>query len=100
VTYYGYLADLVVALHFGYVAFVVLGQLAIIVGWIIGWKWIKNFWFRIMHLTAISIVAIESLTNIVCPLTTLEGTLREWAGQPVSDASFIGRFLHGLILHD
>ena len=100
VAFYGYLADIVVAFHVGYVAFVVVGQLLILLGWIVGWKWIRNFWFRILHLIAISIVALESMTGTMCPLTTLESNLREWAGQEVSDASFIGRFLHGLILHE
>src|SRR2546429_3650055 len=94
VAFYGYLADVVVAAHAGYVAFVILGQLLILVGWVLGWKWIRNFWFRLLHLLAIAIVAIESVATIMCPLTTLESYLRERAGQEVSEASFMGRCLH------
>jgi hypothetical protein len=100
VTFYGFLADMVVAFHVAYVAFVVVGQLLILLGWLLGWKWIRNFWFRLLHLLAIGIVAFESMATIVCPLTTLESYLREQAGQEVSEASFMGRFLHALIFHD
>lgn len=98
--YYGYLADMVVALHVGYVAFVVVGQLLILLGWGLGWKWIRNFWFRLAHLIAICIVAVEGMTATICPLTTLENYLRGQAGQEVSEATFMGRFLHSLIFHD
>jgi hypothetical protein len=100
VSFYGFLADIVVAFHVAYVAFVVVGQLLIIFGWLLGWKWIRNFWFRLLHLLAIGIVAVESMIAFVCPLTTLENYLRERAGQEVSEASFMGRFFHALIFHE
>ena len=69
-------ADAIVVLHAGYVAFVVLGQLAVLAGILCRWTWIRNPWFRWLHLTAISIVVVEALLGIVCPLTTLETWLR------------------------
>ncbi|RDJ93603.1 DUF2784 family protein [Lacticaseibacillus rhamnosus] len=69
---YGLLADVIVAVHVAYVSNVVFGQLAIFVGVVRRWQWIRNFWFRVTHLVAISIVAFEAVMNIPCPLTVCE----------------------------
>jgi hypothetical protein len=97
---YGVLADVIVAVHVAYVSYVVFGQLAIFVGVAARWQWIRNFWFRATHLLAISIVAIEAVLEIPCPLTVWEAHLRGLAGQPVSGDTFMGRLLHAMIFYD
>ncbi len=79
-TFYRLLADVILVVHFTFVAFVVLGLLAVWTGRFLRWSWVRNFWFRLAHLLAIGIVAAESLGGIVCPLTTWEARLRELAG--------------------
>ncbi|HUY39879.1 MAG TPA: DUF2784 domain-containing protein [Candidatus Binataceae bacterium] len=91
------LANLVVALHDAYVAFVVLGLAAILVGAAAGWRWVRNLWFRSAHLAAIALVLFESIAGIACPLTTLENSLRARAGQPGYAGAFIGCWLDRLI---
>ena len=66
---YGFLADVVVFLHVAYVAYVLLGQVAIIVAAPFRWQWARNPWFRFAHLLAIGIVAYEAINNLRCPLT-------------------------------
>jgi len=95
-----YLADGLVALHVAYVAFIVLGQLLILAGIAFRWQWVRNFWFRLAHLVAIAIVAVEAVFDYTCPLTTLEYYLRERAGQQPSAESFIGRLMQSFIVHD
>lgn len=97
---YGFLADLMVGIHVGYVGYVVLGQLLIWLGWALGKKWVRNFWFRATHLLAIAIVAYEEVMDIRCPLSVWEEHFRELAGQPVSGETFLGRMLHSLIFYD
>ncbi len=94
------LADLVVAVHVGYVAFVVVGQILILIGVWRRWGWVRNRWFRCLHLLAILIVAGEALFNVTCPLTTWEARLRQAAGQQVSQGTFVGNMLHHLIFFD
>jgi hypothetical protein len=94
---YGLLADLTVAVHAAFVAFVVFGQLLIVVGALRRWAWVRNFWFRTAHLLAIGYVAFEAAAGIACPLTTWEQELRERAGQTVSDVTFVGRLLDQLL---
>jgi len=95
-----FLADVVVALHVAYVGFVVGGLLAVLLGALLRWQWVRNRWFRLAHTLAIIIVAGEALANVRCPLTVWENELRRRAGQDVSEATFLGRFLHNLIFFD
>jgi len=97
---YGLLADLVVAVHVAYVSFVVLGQLAILIGILARWEWIRNRWFRIAHLVAILIVAVEAVLDVTCPLTDWEDRLRRLAGQTGNQGDFLGHWLHELIFYD
>jgi hypothetical protein len=98
---YGYLADGMVLLHVLYVAFVVVGQLAVIVAAGFRWEWGRNPWFRLTHLLAIGIVAVEAVMGWQCPLTRWEYQLRELAGQPFDgSATFLGRMLHDLLFID
>jgi hypothetical protein len=90
-------ADVIVVLHAAYVAFVVLGQLAILVGILCRWTWIRRPGFRWTHLTAISIVVFEAWLGIVCPLTTLEAWLRRQAGQAAYSGDFVGHWVHEIL---
>ena len=77
------LADLVVVAHAAYVSFVVLGLVAILAGVAFGWKWVRNPWFRWIHISMIGIVVAEALAGIPCPLTVWERQLRarRWPGR-------------------
>ena len=94
------LADLVVLVHALYVGFVIIGVALISAGGIFGWRWIRNFWFRVVHLTAIAAVCVEALTETICPLTTLESSLRQRAGQTSYTGAFLGHWAHALIFYD
>jgi hypothetical protein len=93
------LADLVVVLHVGYVAFVILGELAVLLGILFKWDWVRNRTFRLLHLAAIGVVVFESWSGIVCPLTTWENWLREQAGQSVEQGDFIARWVHQVLFY-
>src|SRR4051794_40783415 len=98
---YAYLADVIVAVHIAFVAFVLFGQLVILAGWALRWGAVRNFWFRALHLLAIGVVAAESLLNVPCPLTVWEQRLRAHAGQRFDEgATFIGQLLHDWLFYD
>ena len=94
------LADAVVTIHALYVSFIVLGLIFILLGRVLGWSWVRNFWFRIVHLTMMGIVVVESLLGITCPLTTWEYSLRKAAAEPIDGGSFIARIAHQSIFVD
>jgi len=94
------LADVIVVIHASFVAFVVLGMAAIVVGLLCRWAWVKNFWFRILHRAAIGVVAAQALAGVICPLTILENHYRRLGGQETYPGAFIGYWAHRLIFFD
>jgi len=98
--WYSLLADMIVALHVAYVCFVVLGQFAIWVGALFRCSFVRNFWFRTVHLSMMLIVAIEAAFAIECPMTEWERGLRAAAGEPTSAESFVGRMMQTLLFYD
>src|SRR5947209_8658978 len=97
--YYGLAADMLVVIHFLFVAFVVVGQLLILLGLVCRWRWVRNPWFRTIHLVSILIVAVEGAFAVACPLTTWELQLRDLAGQPIEEATFMGRLARHLLFY-
>ena len=94
---YRLLADAVVVAHAMYVLFIAVGLILILLGSSLGWRWVRNRWFRIAHLAAIGIVCVQAVAGIMCPLTTLENALRQRAGQSPYPGDFIGYWAHELI---
>lgn len=94
------LADIVLFAHALYVAFVVLGQLCVLIGAWRGWNWVRGRLFRLTHLAAIAVVAFQSWLGILCPLTVLENHLRILAGQSGYEGGFIAHWLQRLIYYD
>jgi hypothetical protein len=94
------LADVVLVLHIAYVATVVFGLVAIWIGWLRGWRWVRNPWIRGGHLAMIAVVVAESWLGIICPLTTWEWHWRHAAGQSPGDAGPLAPWLHPLLFFD
>lgn len=94
------LADAILALHVGIVAFVVFGQIAILIGAWRHWRWIRNFRFRAAHLALLLFIALQAWLGQLCPLTIWEQDLRERAGQDAYAGSFVEHWLSRLIFFD
>ncbi|HYX63325.1 MAG TPA: DUF2784 domain-containing protein [Burkholderiales bacterium] len=90
------IADLVLVVHFAIVLFIVGGLIAVWTGAALGWPWVRNPWFRYLHLAAIAYVAAEALLGAACPLTVWEDGLR---GGMRAD-SFVGRWVRRLLFYD
>ncbi len=98
---YGLFADFIVVIHLFYVLFAVGGEVAILAGAVFKRKWIRNPLFRISHLVAVALVAVEAATGMSCPLTVWEYDLRQLAGQTVEkDLSFIARLARLVIFYN
>jgi len=94
-------ADLIVSIHFVIVIFNVGSLFVIILGGVLRWRFVRNFWFRAVHLAMILIVVLETIFGITCPLTDLEYKLRIASGQfNASGESFIARLIHLLIFYN
>ena len=94
------LADIIAIIHLGYVIYVILGLILIVLGIICRWKWIRNLPFRITHLLAIVGVACEALLGVDCPLTVLEFKLRYALNLSEEKVSFIGSLVDSLLYYN
>jgi len=90
------LADFILVAHFAFVLFVVLSLPLIWIGAAAGWRWVRNFRYRIAHLAAIFFVSAEAAAGVWCPLTVWEDALRG----TVSDKSFVARWIHALLFYE
>jgi hypothetical protein len=89
------LADLLLVLHFCIAGFIVLGLILVWIGALAGWAWVRNRWFRYLHLAAIVFVAAEALLGAACPLTVWEDLLRGG----LRPESFVGRWVQRLLYY-
>lgn len=80
-------AELVLALHFGFVLFVVLGGIAV--------RWAPRVAFA--HVPLFVWGSVVNLASWICPLTPLENDLRQRAGQAGFDGTFIEQYLAPLV---
>ncbi len=94
---YRLLADGVLIVHFTIVLFVIFGLLATVMGLVLRWRWVRNFWYRMVHLAAIGVVVVQAWCGAICPLTTLENYFRSKGGEATYAGSFITYWLHRML---
>ena len=80
-------ADLVLALHLGFIAFVVLGGLLVL----------RYRWMAYLHIPAAVWGAFVEISGRICPLTTWENSLRQSAGESGYAESFVEHYLVPII---
>jgi hypothetical protein len=90
------MADLILVVHFVIVVFIVGGLALVWIGAPLGWRWVRNPWFRYVHLGAIGFVAAEALLGVMCPLTVWEDALRGG----VRAESFVGRWVRYFLYYE
>ena len=96
----GLLADLILISHTLIVAFVVLGLPLILIGGRLGWQWVRNRPFRLIHLALIGFIVVQTWLGQLCPLTIWESDLRQIAGQSGYGTSFIEHWLARLLFFE
>jgi hypothetical protein len=87
VVLYRLAADAVVAFHFAFVTFVVLGGILV-------WRWPRVAW---VHLPVALWGALIEVTGLICPLTPLEKWLRLQAGLASYPGGFIAHHMTPLL---
>jgi len=88
-------ADALLVAHFLIAAFIVGGLLLTWIGALLRWGWVRNPWFRYLHLCAIAFVALEAVLGIACPLTVWEDLLRGG----LRPESFVGRWVYAALYY-
>jgi hypothetical protein len=81
------LADVVVAVHFVFLGYV-------IVGGFLAWRWPRTI---ALHALAAAWGLLIVTVAVPCPLTALQNRLREWGGEPPLHQGFIGTYVTGTL---
>ena len=69
-------SEIVLLFHFCIFLFVILSFFLIPLGYSRKWEWVKNKYYRLIHLFLMGIIFIETILGFMCPLTILENFLR------------------------
>jgi hypothetical protein len=85
--FYRSLADLVLLLHFGFVAFVALGGLLV-------WRWPRWAW---LHVPAALWGVFVAYTGSTCPLTPLESAWRHRGGEVGYPGGFLEHYVTAIL---
>ncbi len=92
-----FLAAVVLAVHIAIIAFNVLGLVLIPWGAWRGWQWIRRPWWRLAHLVALSIVALQALLGRACFLTLWQDHWLALAGRQTGHQPLIQGWIDRLL---
>jgi len=70
------IADTILLIHFLIIIFIVSLFLLIPISYKLNWEFLKKKQIRVVHVLLISIVTIETIVGVHCPLTILENKFR------------------------
>jgi Protein of Unknown function (DUF2784) len=78
------LATAILLVHLGIVAFNIFGLVAVPMGKWLGWPFVRGYWWRLAHLLALAVVALQAVLGRACFLTLWEDAFRFGAdaGEP------------------
>ncbi|MDB5466513.1 MAG: hypothetical protein JWQ46_1275 [Phenylobacterium sp.] len=76
------LAQTVLAIHLGVIAFNVFGLVAIPLGAWRDWAWVRVRWWRALHLVSMAVVALQAVLGRACFLTLWQDQLTGARAEP------------------
>jgi hypothetical protein len=65
----------ILALHLAIIAFNVAGCVLVPIGAWRGWRWVREFWWRLAHLASLAVVALQAVFGRACFLTIWQSDL-------------------------
>jgi hypothetical protein len=69
------LGQMVLALHLAVIGFNLFGLIAIPLGAVLGWRWVRVLWWRALHLLSLAAVALQAVLGRACFLTDWQDAL-------------------------
>lgn len=65
----------ILVVHLAIIAFNIAGCVLIPIGAWRGWRWVREFWWRLVHVASLAAVAAQALLGRACFLTIWQGDL-------------------------
>jgi hypothetical protein len=91
------LALAVLAVHIAVIAFNVFGLIAIPLGGLLDWRFVRMFCWRALHLALLAVPMFQALFGRTCFLTLWQAMLEQEAGARASKEPLIARLLESVI---
>ena len=91
------LALAVLAAHVAVIAFNVLGVIAIPLGSLFDWRFVRVFWWRALHLALLAVLVLQALFGRPCFLTLWQAALEQDAGALASREPLFARLVESVI---
>jgi len=76
------LAEAVLAAHLAVILFNVFGLIAVPLGAVCGWRFVRVRWWRLLHLVSLAAVAAQAVFGRACILTIWQAALTGEPGRP------------------
>ena len=94
-------AKAVAAVHLVLASFLLCGWFAIVTGWLLKARFVRNLWFRSVHMAGLLAVTGFAVAGKWCPLTTLEySLLARGDGVQPSEEPFLARLIEATLYPD
>ncbi|MHB1645686.1 MAG: DUF2784 domain-containing protein [bacterium] len=94
------LSGFVLYFHLIVILFIIFGFIAVPIGAKFKWKFIYEFWWRLVHLVSMIIVSIQAVLGKACFLTYIQSDLLENAGKKGYTVPFIQTYIDRLIYYN
>jgi len=94
------LSGIVLYFHLAVILFIIFGFIAVPFGAKFKKKFIYEFWWRLTHLAAMVVVAVQAMLGKACFLTYIQSDLLESAGKKGYTVPFIQTYIDRIIYHN
>lgn len=84
----------ILLVHFAIIAFNVAGCVLVPIGAWRGWRWVREFWWRLAHLLSFAVVALQAVLGRACFLTIWQGDLAGRVHAPPLIATWINHIIY------
>ena len=91
------LADAILAFHLAIILFNIFGLVVIPLGCWLGWRFVRIFWWRTLHLAVLALVALQAVLGQACFLTDWQTELQRAAGIAARHQPLIAGLVNRLI---
>ncbi len=88
------IADAIFAAHVAIILFNLFGLVAVPIGAMCGWRFVRVRWWRVLHILLLAAVAVQALLGRACILTLWQAAL---AGAAQDRAPLIAHWVNRLI---
>lgn len=87
-------ADVILEAHVAVILFNLFGFVAVPIGGLCGWRFVRIRWWRLLHLVSLAVVALQAALGRACILTLWQARLEGAAAPPPLIMGWVDRLIY------